>query len=175
MSQQAACKNAGESSFADQRDSRRIRTLKTGFAAFCNGFSTFKVVVRDLSDTGARLVSEDGHNLPGNFTLHVELDGFQVDCECVWRDGHTYGVSFCGPKRPTKVMRNQVVKPTLSPGQDNTKSSQRDDYVNQMREDRPSDSNNVVPIHTRVPIRNLRNNSVFGRRRRKTSWSETQP
>lgn len=162
---QSAYLNSDQSSFIEQRASRRARTLKTGYAAINSGFSSFRVVIRDLSETGAKLVSEGAHNLPNRFSLHVELDGFQVDCECVWRDGHTYGVRFCGPKQATKVRRDQVIAPTLSPEDDQSQCSQRDDYINRTTDPRSSNDENVVAMHTKVPIKNLRTNSVFGRRR----------
>ncbi len=162
---QAACPESEQFSSAEQRSSRRTKTLKSAQATIDGGFSTFRVIVRDISDTGAKLVSQDGHNLPGRFTLHVELDGFRVDCECVWREKHTYGVRFSGKKQKTKVMRSQVIEPTLSPEEPVSGSSETDNHALRAETIKKAANNNLDPIHTRIPIKSLRNKSVFGRRR----------
>ncbi|MGI9400568.1 MAG: PilZ domain-containing protein [Rhizobiaceae bacterium] len=162
---QAACLESDRPSVVEQRASRRIRTLKSAHATTDGGFSTFRVVIRDVSETGAKLVSEDRHNLPNRFMLHVDLDGYQVECECVWRDRFTYGVRFCGKKQKTKVMRSQVIKPTLSP--EEPVQNQSETEIHACRNDalHNAANENVVPLRTSVPIKNLRKKSVFGRRR----------
>ncbi len=162
---QAICENADSPSFVEQRASRRIRVLKSGHAAINSGFTSFRVLIRDISETGAKLVSEDEHNLPSQFNLHIELDGFQVDCECVWREGHTYGVRFIGEKQSTKVMRNQVVQPTLASDESERESGRVEDAVAEPGRKQESVAENITPINTRIPIKNLRSNSIFGRRR----------
>jgi hypothetical protein len=94
---------------ADNRASRRQRTLKAALAAFNNECSTIPCVVRNLSETGARLVFEKGAAPPAHFVLHIELDGYKVDCERVWQKGNEWGVRFVSDKRPTRVHRSQVV------------------------------------------------------------------
>ncbi len=162
---QAICDNSESPSFVEQRGSRRVRVLKSGHAAINSGFTSFRVLIRDLSETGAKLVSEEVHNLPSQFTLHVELDGFQVDCECVWREGHIYGVRFTGKKQPTKVMRNQVVQPTLAPGGSEQVGGHAEDAIIEAGQQQKSVAGSIAPVDTRIPIKNLRSNSVFGKRR----------
>ncbi|MEM7462246.1 MAG: PilZ domain-containing protein [Pseudomonadota bacterium] len=161
----AICEQPDSPSFVEQRGSRRVRVLKSGHAAINSGFTSFRVLIRDLSETGAKLVSEDEHNLPSRFNLHIELDGFQVDCECVWREGHTYGVRFTGKKQSTRVMRNQVVQPTLAPDENEQGADLAEVVDAEAEREQESAAENIIPVDTRIPIKNLRSNSVFGRRR----------
>lgn len=89
--------------------SRRTRVFKGAHAAFNQEHSAVPCVVRDLSETGAKIEFNLGWIVPTHFTLFVELDGFKVECEKVWHRGDLYGVRFTGPKMPTEVVRKQRV------------------------------------------------------------------
>jgi hypothetical protein len=88
---------------------RRIRVLKGGQAAFNQEHSAVPCVVRDLSETGAKIEFNLGWIVPDKFTLFVDLDGFKVECEKVWHKGNMYGVRFTGPRMPTELARKQRV------------------------------------------------------------------
>lgn len=88
---------------------RRMRVFKGAHAAFNQEHSAVPCIVRDLSDSGAKIEFSLGWIVPSNFTLFVELDGFKVECEKVWHRGDLYGVRFTGPKMPTEVVRKQRV------------------------------------------------------------------
>ncbi len=94
----------------DRRSARRQRVLKAAVAAFNQEFSTYPCIVRNISDTGAKLEFADPTQVPSSFVLHVELDGFKVECERVWQHGHDCGVRFIGERKPIRVMRTQVLK-----------------------------------------------------------------
>ncbi|MCD2171895.1 PilZ domain-containing protein [Rhizobium sp. C4] len=88
---------------------RRMRVFKGAHAAFNQEHSAVPCVVRDLSETGAKIEFNLGWIVPSNFTLFVELDSFKVECEKVWHKGDLYGVRFTGPRIPTDVVRKQRV------------------------------------------------------------------
>jgi hypothetical protein len=88
---------------------RRIRVLKGGQAAFNQEHSAVPCIVRDLSETGAKIEFNLGWIVPETFTLFVELDGFKVECAKVWHKGSIYGVRFIGPRMPTELARKQRV------------------------------------------------------------------
>ncbi len=88
---------------------RRTRVFKGAHAAFNQEHSAVPCVVRDLSETGAKIEFSLGWIVPKHFTLFVELDGFKVECEKVWHHGDLYGVRFTGPRVPTDVVRKQRV------------------------------------------------------------------
>lgn len=88
---------------------RRMRVFKGAHAAFNQEHSAVPCIVRDLSDSGAKIEFSLGWIVPSHFTLFVELDGFKVECEKVWHRGDLYGVRFTGPRIPTDVIRKQRV------------------------------------------------------------------
>lgn len=97
----------------ERRCAPRRRMLKSAIAAFNNRFCTVSCTVRDLSDTGARLRSEGSVNIPDTFELIIELDGFEADCEVVWRRGSDLGVRFLGAPRKVAPKRDQVISAHL--------------------------------------------------------------
>ena len=102
----------GEQSAEDQqheRDSDRKKVLKGAHIAFNDEFSTVECVIRNLSDTGAYIVVQDGILVPNQFVLHSELDGFKIECEIMWRKANTFGVRFISEKIPIVTTRTQIV------------------------------------------------------------------
>lgn len=92
--------------------SLRRRTLKRGLVTFAGGFMTLECTVRNLSETGARLVMENGAVPPDQFVLAVEVDGFEVDCQVIHRAADEFGVRFVGQRRATRQRRQQTVVST---------------------------------------------------------------
>jgi hypothetical protein len=88
---------------------RRSRVFKGAHAAFNQEHSAIPCIVRDLSETGAKVEFNLGWIVPSHFTLFVELDGFKVECEKVWHKGDLYGVRFTSPRMPTELVRKQHV------------------------------------------------------------------
>jgi hypothetical protein len=83
--------------------------LKAGILLAKGGLLSFKCTIRDMSETGARLIVEDPVGIPEHFELVVELDGLRGDCEVVRRRGNELGVRFTAPVRQGKPLRSQVV------------------------------------------------------------------
>lgn len=88
---------------------RRMRVFKGAHAAFNQEHSAVPCIVRDLSETGAKIEFNLGWIVPTHFTLFVELDAFKVECEKVWHRGDLYGVRFTGSRMPTELVRKQRV------------------------------------------------------------------
>jgi hypothetical protein len=102
--------NDGERGLEPQAErARRIRVLKGARAVFNQQHSAVSCVVRDLSESGAKIEFDVGWIVPPHFTLFVELDGFKVECEKVWHRGNLYGVRFTGPRIPTNIVRRQRI------------------------------------------------------------------
>lgn len=97
----------------EDSDNRRIaerrRILKAGKVAFQSRFCVVECVVRDISDTGARLRSESSVSIPDTFELIIEIDGFEADCEVVWRNETDLGIRFVGAPRRVLPARKQLV------------------------------------------------------------------
>jgi len=98
---------------ADNRADQRRRVLKGAIVSFNGGNSTLSCRVRDLSETGCRLIAEGTMSVPDTFSLFVELDGLTADCEATWRDGGQTGVRFIGAPRYSTPTRAQVIQPDV--------------------------------------------------------------
>ncbi len=96
---------------SDARQSPRRRVLKTGIAAFSGRSCSIECSVRDLSDTGVRLRTTGSANIPDTFELIIETDGFEADCQVVWRKDNDIGVEFLGAPKRTTPVRRQVIDP----------------------------------------------------------------
>lgn len=93
-----------------RRLSQRRKVLKSGLASFNAGHSTASCLIRDLSETGAKLVFADLSYVPHSFVLVVEMDGYRIKCERLWRSEQTCGVRFVGEKIPFGSPRSQALK-----------------------------------------------------------------
>ncbi|MEQ8305700.1 MAG: PilZ domain-containing protein [Hoeflea sp.] len=89
----------------------RVRVLKGAHAAFNKEFSAIPCTVRDLSETGAKIEFEGGWFVPEQFTLHVDIDGYKVECRRLWHRGRFCGVEFTSEKIRTGKARQQVIAP----------------------------------------------------------------
>jgi len=95
---------------------QRRRVIKGGTIAFNQRRLTYPCVVRDLSASGARLHVDSPDEIPNTFDLLIELDGFESQCETIWREGKQIGVRFLAEPRISAPKRKQVVmSPDRSP------------------------------------------------------------
>lgn len=81
----------------DNRDAPRHRTLKGGLIVINDGFSTFDCTIRNLSETGAKLVVTNSLPIPPRFDLALN-DGRRFACETAWRTETEIGVRFLLPE-----------------------------------------------------------------------------
>jgi hypothetical protein len=77
----------------ERRGLFRKRTLLRGKIAFF-GRSTFECVIRNLSETGAKLCCDQHIALPDNFELVIEKTNERVSARAVWRNATEIGVAF---------------------------------------------------------------------------------
>jgi len=91
---------------ADKRKADRHRTLKTGRVEISNHGSTFDVTIRDMSDTGARLILKDFWNPPEQFDLLILNPNTgkseRIACRKAWQTGLLLGVNFAGAGQPQR-------------------------------------------------------------------------
>ena len=92
---------------SEERGERRQRVLLRALISFRDEFAAIPCTVKDLSETGARMVLDGPALVPERFCLHVEVGGYKVDCERVWSHGLAMGVRFTGPRMHRKVHRDQ--------------------------------------------------------------------
>jgi len=102
--------SANEPAPVEQRPSRH-KVLKGAHVAFNSEFSAVPCTIRNMSETGSRIVVEGGWFIPELFMLHVDIDGYKVECKRVWQRGSECGVRFIGEKIKTGKARQQVLTP----------------------------------------------------------------
>ncbi len=82
----------------EHRSSVRRRTLK-GAKVVLRDWSTIDCIVRNQSDTGARLEFSDPVALPEQFELLITVTNTLTPAERVWVRGTAVGIRFTGPER----------------------------------------------------------------------------
>jgi PilZ domain len=87
----------------ERRDSPRRNTcFFRAFVYFENSSTAIDCIVRDISDTGARLQFPKPQNLTEIVDLHIPVKGQSFHAEMRWHDGDEIGVAFhASPKADT--------------------------------------------------------------------------
>ncbi len=81
--------------------------------AYSGRHSTMYCVVRDISDTGARLQIPNAMQVPDTFELIIELDGFEAACEVAWRNETELGLKFVAEPQQVAPKRAQVISESI--------------------------------------------------------------
>ncbi len=98
----------------EEQDSRvqRRRMFKSAVVSYNDQAISMEVILRDMSDTGVKLKLKGNDVLPDHFHLYIELDGINVECEVVWRNGLEIGAKFVSEVHSKVPLRSQVLVPT---------------------------------------------------------------
>ena len=90
--------NEEATAFVEAQDQRRAprREANDGAIGFIHGRNdAFVCVVKDISETGARIALVDEiHVVPKRFKLHIPDQHIMADCEYVWHRGRQVGLKF---------------------------------------------------------------------------------
>ena len=78
----------------NQRAAPRMRTLIAAKISFNNGQSVLDCLIRNLSDTGAKLIVSAAVTLPECFDLIVPQKSLTRRARIAWRRGEEIGVRF---------------------------------------------------------------------------------
>ena len=81
-----------DDSHRDKRDSARVSTYKDSVIYYSTREKE-KCVIKDLSETGARIGCQGAPSLPEFVKLKVH--GELWDCRVIWRDGFEAGLEYC--------------------------------------------------------------------------------
>ena len=82
----------------NNRIKRRSRVLKGAKLVHMRNWSLVDCVVRDLSETGARIVCGDQFAVANEFRFLVPTDNTIQNARVVWRRGDILGIEFIGEK-----------------------------------------------------------------------------
>lgn len=77
----------------EKRTTPRHRVLKRGTLAFSGG-GGLDCMVRNISESGARLDVANPMGMPDTFMLVIETDQFMRRCRAVWSSEQRLGVVF---------------------------------------------------------------------------------
>ena len=83
----------------ERRTRPRKRVLKTGQIITDSTSSTVDCILRDISESGARLRLTSTAALPSTFLLLIKSENVIVPVQRVWRNAHEVGVKFIGERR----------------------------------------------------------------------------
>jgi hypothetical protein len=89
-----------ETYYSERRASPRIRMFKKGKLIHPNNNSVFDCMIRDISDTGARLSCEHTGILPNELQLMFHALREVRYVRIVWRRPGEMGVQFLTPPKP---------------------------------------------------------------------------
>lgn len=81
---------------AERRDEARLRSLIAATIVYNNGQSTLACVIRNFSETGAKLAIPAGVALPDRFELAVPQKNKTYRAQIAWQRGEEIGVRFEG-------------------------------------------------------------------------------
>ena len=79
---------------AERRPKTRKRVLMAGIVVSSDGRSSIDCTIRDLSETGARIVAAKGARLPSNFYLINIRDRVAYEASLVRNDAPEAGIAF---------------------------------------------------------------------------------
>ena len=85
----------------EKRKVPRRRVLKEGKIVYADGLRILDCTIRDLSDSGARLLIANTVGLPDAFLLYEKSSGVLRPASIAWRQANAIGVEFTGP--PTSI------------------------------------------------------------------------
>ena len=90
---------------ANKRIARRQRVLKQGKILLTNNMTVIDCTVRDMSQTGARLICADPGAIPNDFRLVLVADRLMRDVHVVWRRPDSVGVTFTSELRKAPLLK----------------------------------------------------------------------
>lgn len=89
----------------NKRGARRARVLKQGKILLPNNMTPIDCTVRDLSETGAKLILADPAAIPGEFRLVFAADRMMRDVVVMWRRAEALGVRFTSEPRKAPLLK----------------------------------------------------------------------
>jgi PilZ domain len=89
----------------ENRIARRNRVFKAAKIVHLNQRSVVDCLIRDMSETGAKIVCGDLAAVPGEFEFLIPSDNTIRTAVAVWRRGQFVGVHFTSAPKPAPPQR----------------------------------------------------------------------
>lgn len=87
----------------DHRRASRQRTLKGGRVVYGNFSLSCECLIRNMSDTGARLRIDRSIGIPSEFYLLIPAELRIAKAKMMWQKGDEIGIEFLEPMRNPKL------------------------------------------------------------------------
>lgn len=84
----------------ERRQRPRQRVLKGALLVFGDLARTFDCTIRNLTETGAKVVLASTLGTPTAFYLLIRNEGRMVPARAIWRTETEIGIEFTGPWQP---------------------------------------------------------------------------
>jgi hypothetical protein len=97
------------SSAANRRKHRRQRVLKEGKITNSEMRCLANVIIRDLSESGARIQMPANQALPDDFGLYIVAEGLLYPAVARWREEKALGVQFVGEPWATALHNGGMI------------------------------------------------------------------
>ena len=78
----------------DRRDQTRQKSFLGGVISLNKRFTTFKCIVRNITESGALLTLPEAERIPVDFDLEIESTGLFAQAHVVWRAPGRLGVAL---------------------------------------------------------------------------------
>ena len=82
----------------NERVARRSRVLKGAKLVNMNNWSLVDCIIRDMSETGARIICGDQFAVANEFRFLVPTENTICNARVVWRRGEMLGIEFTSEK-----------------------------------------------------------------------------
>jgi len=89
----------------NKRNAQRLRVLKGAKIVSLNQWTLVDCVVRDMSETGARIVCGDQMAVRSEFRFYLPADNTIRNARVVWRREDLIGIEFTSPKERAPVRK----------------------------------------------------------------------
>ncbi len=78
----------------NRRAEQRLRTALKGQIVINDRYSTVDCIVRDLSESGARLQTPEGYLPPRQFGFEIPTKARSANARTIWSSGNLHGIMF---------------------------------------------------------------------------------
>lgn len=89
----------------NKRNAPRQRVLKQGKILLSNNMTVLDCMIRNLSETGAKLLCADPGAIPNEFRLVTTADRMMRDVKVAWRRPEMLGVHFTSEPRKAPLLK----------------------------------------------------------------------
>ena len=79
---------------SERRSAKRWHTVLAAHVTPNSRSKSIECIVRDLSDTGARVYFADTSEMPSEFELEIPSRGLKVQSRLMWSRGANHGIMF---------------------------------------------------------------------------------